>query len=106
MTVFNICILFLVQANVYVDSTGACAAFLANIDDKNDTVVVFRNKSYHLPAWSVSILPDCKNVAFNTAKVCQFSLALSCLQIDQPQHRNSKINPIQYHINTNGNTTN
>lgn len=57
------------EANVYTDSAGACAAFLANMDDKNDTVVVFQNKSYHLPAWSVSILPDCKNVAFNTAKV-------------------------------------
>jgi len=64
----------LVQANVYKDSTGTCAAFLANIDDVNDTVIVFQNKSYHLPAWSVSILPDCKNVAFNTAKVFQLFL--------------------------------
>nr|GEV00822.1 beta-galactosidase 10 [Tanacetum cinerariifolium] len=29
----------------------------------------FRNVSYTLPAWSVSILPDCKNLVFNTAKV-------------------------------------
>lgn len=63
------------EANVYADSTGACAAFLANMDDRNDAVVVFQNKSYHLPAWSVSILPDCKNVAFNTAKVrSQYSI--------------------------------
>lgn len=39
------------------------------MDDKEDKIVVFRNVSYHLPAWSVSILPDCKNVVFNTAKV-------------------------------------
>ncbi|WVZ18083.1 hypothetical protein V8G54_005405 [Vigna mungo] len=38
-------------------------------DDKNDRTVEFRNTSYRLPAWSVSILPDCKNVVFNTAKV-------------------------------------
>ncbi|GAB2277284.1 Beta-galactosidase 10 [Dionaea muscipula] len=57
------------EADVFVDSSGACAAFLANMDDKNDTVVEFRNTSYNLPAWSVSILPDCKNVVFNTAKV-------------------------------------
>ncbi|KAK9292604.1 hypothetical protein L1049_020578 [Liquidambar formosana] len=57
------------EADVYADSSGACAAFIANMDDKNDKIVVFRNVSYHLPAWSVSILPDCKNVAFNTAKV-------------------------------------
>ncbi|GLU12850.1 hypothetical protein SLE2022_295080 [Rubroshorea leprosula] len=57
------------EADVYADTSGACAAFLANIDDKNDMTVVFRNVSYNLPAWSVSVLPDCKNVIFNTAKV-------------------------------------
>ncbi|KAF5751735.1 beta-galactosidase 10 [Tripterygium wilfordii] len=57
------------EADVYADASGACAAFLSNTDDKNDKTVVFRNASYHLPAWSVSILPDCKNVVFNTAKV-------------------------------------
>ncbi|XP_021900324.1 beta-galactosidase 10 [Carica papaya] len=57
------------EADVYTDSSGACAAFLANTDDKNDKTVEFRNVSYQLPAWSVSILPDCKNVVFNTAKV-------------------------------------
>ncbi|KAI4336464.1 hypothetical protein L6164_014987 [Bauhinia variegata] len=57
------------EADVYTDSSGACAAFISNIDDKNDKTVEFRNVSYHLPAWSVSILPDCKNVVFNTAKV-------------------------------------
>ncbi|KAH9717188.1 Beta-galactosidase 10 [Citrus sinensis] len=41
------------MADVYADSSGACAAFLANMDDKNDKTVVFRNVSYHLPAWSV-----------------------------------------------------
>ncbi|CAI0468997.1 unnamed protein product [Linum tenue] len=50
-------------------SSGECVAFLVNVDDKKDATVVFRNASYHLPAWSVSILPDCKNVVFNTAKV-------------------------------------
>ncbi|XP_021812274.1 beta-galactosidase 10 isoform X2 [Prunus avium] len=57
------------EADVYTDSSGACAAFIANMDDKNDKTVEFRNVSYHLPAWSVSILPDCKNAVFNTAKV-------------------------------------
>ncbi|KAL3512977.1 hypothetical protein ACH5RR_025694 [Cinchona calisaya] len=57
------------EADVYEDRSGNCAAFIANMDDKNDKIVQFRNMSYHLPAWSVSILPDCKNVVFNTAKV-------------------------------------
>jgi len=57
------------QAAVYKTESGSCAAFLANVDTKSDATVTFNGKSYNLPAWSVSILPDCKNVAFNTAKV-------------------------------------
>ncbi|VFQ62028.1 unnamed protein product [Cuscuta campestris] len=58
------------EADVYENaSRGECAAFLSNADNKTDKVVVFRNMQYNLPAWSVSILPDCKNVVFNTAKV-------------------------------------
>ena len=57
------------QAAVY--KTGSvCAAFLANVGTKSDVTVNFSGNSYHLPAWSVSILPDCKNVVLNTAKVC------------------------------------
>ncbi|CAN1276249.1 Beta-galactosidase 3 [Linum perenne] len=57
------------EADVYADASGACVAFLANSDAQNDMTVIFRNASYYLPAWSVSILPDCKNEVFNTAKV-------------------------------------
>jgi len=57
------------QADIYSDQSGGCVAFLANIDSANDKVVTFRNRQYDLPAWSVSILPDCRNVVFNTAKV-------------------------------------
>ncbi|MQL82322.1 hypothetical protein Taro_014801 [Colocasia esculenta] len=57
------------EAHVYRTETGACAAFLANIDSQSDAVVTFNGNSYHLPAWSVSILPDCKTVVFNTAQV-------------------------------------
>ncbi|PNX80923.1 beta-galactosidase 8-like protein, partial [Trifolium pratense] len=53
-----------------VYNTGSvCAAFLANVDTKSDKTVNFSGNSYHLPAWSVSILPDCKNVVLNTAKI-------------------------------------
>ncbi|KAK2973788.1 hypothetical protein RJ640_008193, partial [Escallonia rubra] len=56
------------EADIYSDGSGDCAAFIANMDDKNEKVVEFQNMSYSLPAWSVSILPDCKRVVFNTAK--------------------------------------
>lgn len=53
---------------MYNSSTGACAAFLASWGT-DDSTVLFQGQSYDLPAWSVSILPDCKSVVFNTAKV-------------------------------------
>nr|QSM07474.1 beta-galactosidase 8 [Ipomoea batatas] len=57
------------EASVYKTGSGLCSAFLANIGTQSDATVTFNGNSYHLPAWSVSILPDCKNVALNTAKI-------------------------------------
>ena len=37
-------------------------------DALSDTIVSFQSLTYDLSAWSVNILPDCKNVVFNTAK--------------------------------------
>ncbi|KAM7263193.1 hypothetical protein ACFE04_000876 [Oxalis oulophora] len=57
------------QAHVYDTGSGDCAAFLANYDTDSSARVLFNNMHYNLPPWSISILPDCKNVVFNTAKV-------------------------------------
>ncbi|KAK4347099.1 hypothetical protein RND71_033438 [Anisodus tanguticus] len=57
------------KAHVYYKTSNDCAAFLANYGSSSDANVTFNGKSYFLPAWSVSILPDCKNVIFNTAKI-------------------------------------
>ncbi|KAH9326722.1 hypothetical protein KI387_006900 [Taxus chinensis] len=57
------------QSYVYSTGAGNCAAFLANFDANSDATVIFNNRKYHMPAWSVSILPDCRNAVFNTAKV-------------------------------------
>lgn len=46
-----------------------CAAFLANIDEHKAANVNFFGQVYTLPPWSVSILPDCRSTAFNTAKI-------------------------------------
>ncbi|KAK6944825.1 Glycoside hydrolase 35, catalytic domain [Dillenia turbinata] len=56
------------EAHVYQSKSG-CAAFLANYDEQHAVKVSFSGAQYDLPAWSVSILPDCKNVVFNTARV-------------------------------------
>ncbi|KAL2339755.1 hypothetical protein Fmac_007695 [Flemingia macrophylla] len=57
------------QQNAYVfkRSSIECAAFLENSGDQSVTIQ-FQNIPYQLPRKSISILPDCKNVAFNTAK--------------------------------------
>ncbi|CAL5384877.1 unnamed protein product [Camellia sinensis] len=57
------------EAYVFQGQPGQCAAFLVNNDGRNDVQVMFQNSSYELPRKSISILPDCKTVAFNTAKV-------------------------------------
>lgn len=55
------------ESHVY-KTESECVAFLANIGT-SDATVTFNGKSYKLPGWSVSILPDCQNVAFNTAQI-------------------------------------
>ncbi|MQL78912.1 hypothetical protein Taro_011332 [Colocasia esculenta] len=57
------------QAHVFSSQAGECAAFLSNFDIKSVARVMFNNMHYTLPPWSISILPDCRNVVFNTAKV-------------------------------------
>ncbi|PNX72447.1 beta-galactosidase 3-like protein, partial [Trifolium pratense] len=54
----------------YVFSTRTtCAAFLANYHSNSAAKVTFNNRHYDLPAWSISILPDCRTDVFNTARV-------------------------------------
>ncbi|KAL8158433.1 beta-galactosidase 9 [Apium graveolens] len=57
------------QIRTFSKSGSICAAFLANIDEHKAADAEFLGQVYTLPPWSVSILPDCKHVAFNTAKV-------------------------------------
>ncbi|KAG6417938.1 hypothetical protein SASPL_120135 [Salvia splendens] len=61
------------EATVYKTESGKCAAFLANVGTQSDATVKFNGNSYSLAAWSVSILPDCKNVVLNTAKINSMS---------------------------------
>ncbi|KAK7275617.1 hypothetical protein RIF29_16737 [Crotalaria pallida] len=49
-------------------TTTGCVAFLENIE-YSEAPIQFQNVTYQLPPRSFSILPDCKNVTFNTAKV-------------------------------------
>jgi hypothetical protein len=44
---------------------------LSNWDATSSYLATFNGRTYVLPPWSVSILPDCTNVAFNTAQVSE-----------------------------------
>ncbi|XP_031095712.1 beta-galactosidase 13-like [Ipomoea triloba] len=46
-----------------------CAAFLTNNHTKKPATVDFRGAKYYLPEKSVSILPDCKTVVYNTQTI-------------------------------------
>lgn len=59
--------MFLLQAFVFQESSE-CVAFLVNKDKRKNATIHFQNSSYELPPLSISILPDCKTVVFNTAK--------------------------------------
>ncbi|KAJ0969946.1 hypothetical protein J5N97_022823 [Dioscorea zingiberensis] len=58
------------EAWVYeVPGNNVCAAFLTNNHSRVDKSVNFRGVDYFLPHRSISILPDCKTVVFNTQRV-------------------------------------
>ncbi|XP_015581880.2 beta-galactosidase 13-like [Ricinus communis] len=46
-----------------------CAAFLTNNDSRSGQTVEFRGREYHLPPRSISVLPDCKTVVYNTMTI-------------------------------------
>lgn len=73
--------LHIFQAYVFSSKLGGCAAFLSNYNPKAVARVTFNNKQYMLPPWSISILPDCKNVIFNTAKVSDVDIHSSYYRV-------------------------
>ncbi|XP_056164652.1 beta-galactosidase 13-like [Syzygium oleosum] len=59
-----------VEARTYeIPGTKVCAAFLTNNDTKTAQVAEFRGESYYLPPHSISILPDCKTLVYNTQSI-------------------------------------
>ncbi|KAJ4975311.1 hypothetical protein NE237_000417 [Protea cynaroides] len=56
------------MAHVFQGKPGECGSFIVNNYSRRSTTVTFQNQSYHLPRGSISILPDCRNELYNTAK--------------------------------------
>lgn len=59
---------FFFQSTVF-EYNGTRVCFLGNANNRDAKTINFEGKSYTTPAWSVSILPDCVNVVYNTAEV-------------------------------------
>ncbi|KAB2623704.1 beta-galactosidase 15-like, partial [Pyrus ussuriensis x Pyrus communis] len=57
-----------VSATVYATNESS-SCFLGNANSTTDATITFEGNTYTIPAWSVSILPDCKTEGYNTAKV-------------------------------------
>ncbi|XP_048139461.1 beta-galactosidase 1-like isoform X2 [Rhodamnia argentea] len=57
------------EAHVFRSKSGSCAAFLTNYHSNAFAKVSWGNMHYNLPPWSISVLPDCKNTVYNTARV-------------------------------------
>ncbi|KAK7312254.1 hypothetical protein VNO77_36003 [Canavalia gladiata] len=49
--------------------SDTCAAFITNNHTKTAATLKFRGENYYLPPRSISILPDCKTVVFNTQNI-------------------------------------
>ncbi|KAL9840950.1 putative beta-galactosidase [Arabidopsis thaliana] len=54
--------------------TKVCAAFLANNNTEAAEKIKFRGKEYLIPHRSISILPDCKTVVYNTGENFDFKV--------------------------------
>ncbi|KAL2327302.1 hypothetical protein Fmac_020729 [Flemingia macrophylla] len=57
-----------VKATIYATNDSS-SCFLTNTNTSSDATVTFRGNKYNVPAWSVSLLPDCRTEEYNTAKV-------------------------------------
>ncbi|KAL3532020.1 hypothetical protein ACH5RR_005541 [Cinchona calisaya] len=56
------------SATIY-DYNGSRVCFFGNADKDRDLRITFEGRNYTVPAWSVSVLPDCETVVYNTAHV-------------------------------------
>lgn len=49
------------------DSESGC--IIGNTNTTSDATVSYAGKDFDVPAWSISLLPDCQTEVYNTAKV-------------------------------------
>ncbi|XP_010540711.1 PREDICTED: beta-galactosidase 15 [Tarenaya hassleriana] len=57
-----------VSATTYA-TKEASSCFFSNANTSSDATINVQGRNYTIPAWSVTVLPDCKTETYNTAKV-------------------------------------
>ncbi|KAF6143295.1 hypothetical protein GIB67_039078 [Kingdonia uniflora] len=60
-------------AHVFSSKEGGCATLLVSHNPESAARVVYNNKRYNLPPWSINILPNCEKVAIQLAFFLMFS---------------------------------
>ncbi|KAK4419298.1 Beta-galactosidase [Sesamum alatum] len=76
------------MSSTVFEYNGTRVCFLGNANNRDAITIDFEGKSYTTPAWSVSILPDCVNVVYNTAKVnTQKSVVVKKLPVEAAPKR-------------------
>lgn len=66
-------LLCIIQVRIYEKpGTNICVAFITNNHTNQAATVNFRGSNYFMPPHSISVLPDCKTVVYNTQMVTCF----------------------------------
>ncbi|XP_062114677.1 beta-galactosidase 11-like [Humulus lupulus] len=73
--------------------TSICDAFLTNNSTKGAHTVKFRGDIFYLPPRSISILPDCKNVVYNTQIIVSQHNARNYVRVKETKNLKWKMSP-------------
>ncbi|GAB4838514.1 hypothetical protein Ancab_028060 [Ancistrocladus abbreviatus] len=92
-----------IEAMWYEGKEGVCAAFLRNNDTHHSQTINFRGTDYLLPKKSISILPDCKTVVYNTDMIAAQHSARFFTKSEKA-HKNLKWEMTSEIVPTNGTT--
>ncbi|KAF8396486.1 hypothetical protein HHK36_018109 [Tetracentron sinense] len=73
------------------DFNGTSSCFFGNANSTADANITFQGNQYVVPAWSVSILPDCKKEVYNTARV-NTQTSLMVKKVDEAENEPMSLN--------------
>ncbi|EHA8592488.1 putative beta-galactosidase-like [Cocos nucifera] len=81
-----------VAATKFSYNATVSGCFLSNANQSSDATLEYQGTKYFLPAWSVSILPDCKQEVYNTAKVT----TQTSIMVKKPNKANDEASDLKW----------